>query len=341
MKIGLVGYSCCTGLGEVNRQIATYCNIHSWLIYPHRSRQTHLYHDISCMKAVVADHHDTQEEVRQFVKDVDVIVFVETPYYNSLLQMAKQYGKRVVCIPMQEWMPVDNQLQTAWTKYVDLFICPIRYTYELFKDKLPCINFSWPYEVNRFKFKHRSRCNRFLFINGGGGHRGRKGADVIEKALQIDPKLPITIYSQDPRMVSRLGSLDSLPNVIYKGEAATNEEMYEDGDVLLCPHHIDGLCLEPREAAAVGMPTLVTAGGPWEDLDCVSETIPATVHPHMFKRPVKWYEPNPQELVKLCNRLIDAPIGDKSSICRISAENRCWDWMAQEFVSLVTQGVAS
>jgi hypothetical protein len=117
--IGLVGYSAPTGLGELNRQIAEYLPIHRWLVKPHK----HHGHISNRSEQRVGK---ALRCVMQFLAEVDIVLFCETPYFTDLVPQAAKLGKGIVCVPMLEWLPPD----AYWPREVDLFICPTEHSYQ-------------------------------------------------------------------------------------------------------------------------------------------------------------------------------------------------------------------
>lgn len=318
-RIGLVGYNCRTGLGELNRQIATYADVASWLVKPRPGKQTLAPHPE--VDTFVCSQGGRQ--LRTFVKSVDTILFCETPYYKSLIDVARELGKRIVCVPMQEWMPPRAR---GWPNDVDLFCCPTKHCFDQFAHLVRCDHFEWPIDVDRFRFIERERCQRFLFVGGNGGYAGRKGAAVIRRALEMWPQMPLTVCSQHP------GEWPESVEVL--GEMATNAELYRHGDVLICPHSVDGLGLEPLEAMAAGMPVVTTDGRPWEEWPAISR-IRAASSKRKFRRPVTWYDPDPAHLVEICQQLLGQSIVGESRSARHWAESRSWSDRADAFTRLV------
>lgn len=302
-RIGLVGFNCRSGLGELNRQIATYCQVDKWLVKPHDKYPTLPDHE-----DVDTWHCPTGAKVEEFVRSVDTILFCETPYYHNLIEAAKKFNKRLVCVPMQEWMPSGLN---GWPMEVDLFICPTKHSYDQFAHVVPCVHFPWPVDTERFQFKLRTECKRFLFLNGHGGYNGRKGAEVVRDALALWPEMPLVVKSQRE---------ENWPSgVQFFSEVPDNGNLYDMGDVLLCPHHVDGLGLEPMEAMACGMPVITTDGKPWNELPACAR-IPATIEKRKVRRPVDWYCIDPQKLVKVCQAVL------KGSMFMEEESIRAGDW---------------
>jgi len=319
-RIGLVGFNCASGLGEKNRQLSTWLDIDGWLIRPHR--KFHTLDPPQNIRTVVTK----KEGVEDFIKSVDVLLFDETPFYDELIPLVKKHGKRLVCIPAMEWMPKD---ESGWPLDVDLFICPTRQCYDTFRDHLPCVYFPWPVDTDRFKFKQRTKVERFLFLNGRGGWRGRKGSHIICDAKHRWPDMPLLVRSQTPvKWPDGTIVLDTLQS---------NANIYDEGDVLLVPHAIDGTGLEPMEAMSCGMPVVSTDGQPWDEIPYLAQ-IPASVGRRMIKRMVDWYKPSAEGLVEVCKCLMNKDITQDSHNVRAWAENRSFSKLAPKLAELVRRG---
>jgi len=258
---------------------------------------------------------------------VDVVLFVETPFYPELLTLAKSQGKRIVCIPMLEWMPPSK---TSWTTLVDLYVCPTNHCHTtLTNEGLPTSLFLWPTAPTNFQYTQRNTVNNFLFVNGTGGWRNRKGTDTLAKALQYDPNLPILVRTQ------RTTGLP--PNVKVLPREPDNSKLYSVGDVLLYPAHVDGYGLQPVESMCSGMPVIVPEGNPWNDNPALLR-MPTTHSKVKVKRPVDWYNIDPKQLALTLRDLIGADISNDSLYARQWAVSMAWTNIERKhlFINLVT-----
>jgi len=324
-RIGLVGYNSFSGVGEMAYQIATYCDVDLWLVKP----QTGVLHrpphpDVDMMVCP----EDNESKLERFLNAVDCVVFVEVPYYSRLLEMAKQKDKRVVCIPMHPWMPAACR---GWPQLVDLFVCPTMYSYEQFHQNIPCVEFGpWPIDVHKFAYKERTKANRFLFVNGRGGYQNRKGERIIQEALHHWPDMPLAVSSLVD--IALPSSVERVPDV------KSNADLYQFGDVLLAPRHLDGVGLEPFEAMASGLPVISTDGKPWNEVPALAK-IPAKVDRIKASRPVEWFLPDAEGLVRLCKEILGTDISEASKNARKWCEDNKWGTgRADELNGLIKTG---
>lgn len=325
-RIGLVGYNCATGLGELNRQIATYSEIDVWLCKPHpnyATEQTHPGVDL------IICQQGQRSKIEKFLKSVDTVVFCEQPYYTELVEMALQAHKRIVCVPMMEWVPAGSR---GWPQQCDLLLCPTKHCYDQFASVVPCIHFPWPVDTERFKFVERKVCNKFLYIGGHGGFGGRKGIAVMQRAKQIWPEMPLAVRCQESTQWPKDTEILSPTHA--------NSSLYDIGDVLIAPHSVDGLGLEPMEAMSCGMPVITTDGLPWNEIPSIGK-ISANTSKRRVRRPVDWYTPDPQSLVTICKELLGQDVAKQSQEARHWAEERSWNRLAGEFNRIVRSSTAT
>jgi glycosyltransferase involved in cell wall biosynthesis len=321
-RIGLVGYNCASGLGEKNRQMARWLNVDHWLVKPHKRYPTLSPHpDIETIVC-----RRMRRKIEMFLKKVDIVLFDETPYYDELIRLCRKFRKRMVCVPAMEWLPFPGQ------EHVDLFLCPTFQCYRIVNKEfnLPGVYFPWPVDTERFRFKLRKICRRFLFINGHGGWMGRKGGDVIRKAKKLWREMPLVVRSQ--KEVTWPEGTVVLPST------ESNVHLYDEGDVLIAPHHLDGTGLEPMEAMACGMPVITTDGEPWNEIPSLA-SIPARVERRHFRRDVDWYEPNPEALVAICKTVVGKSIEAESRSAYEWADSRAFVKRAETMIRLIQYGL--
>jgi glycosyltransferase involved in cell wall biosynthesis len=324
-RIGLVGYNCASGLGMLNYQTATYAEIDLWLVKPHGHLPTkELHPDVD---SIICKRGD-QKKIADFLDKIDVVLFFEVPYFPELVTMAKQREKRVVCVPMIEWLP--ENVHKAWTKYVDLFVCPTEQCYNLLKDTAPCKYFPWPVDTGRFQFRKRPRCEEFLFINGLGGWQGRKGFDVVKEAKKLWPEMPLIVRSQvsvniDARVIN------------HAGKTELENDLYDLGDVLIAPHTVDGIGLEITEAMASGMPVITPNAPPWNEIPAIRR-LTYELKYKKVGRTMPWCLCNPISLVEACKEIYKTDISEASQKAYEWARAEQWKDRASAFNELVRTG---
>ena len=271
-KVGLVGWNTASGLGYVNRDIAAHFPLAKWLVPRHQEFPTLPRPRAACPIDLVPLALEPSQ-LRLWLRGLDWVLFVELPYLERLAQHAHELGINVACVPMWEW----TDLGQDWLNYVDLMLCPTRHAFQLLNDWKARFGFAWdvlsvpwPVDAERFRFRERERCRRFLFVNGTGGHRARKrdgsrtayqrkGIELVLDTARLVPKIPWVVYSQ-------IGALPAVPgNVEVRRPPAANERLYDDGDVCVQPSHWEGLGLQLLECQAAGLPLVTTDAPPMNE----------------------------------------------------------------------------
>jgi hypothetical protein len=275
----LVGPDDATGLGSISRDLVAHGLIDRWLITrtaaddrgdPARRAR----HRAAKCRVEVAPGNLGAASLRAWVHGLDWVVFAESPAYPGLVWRAHEMDVAVACIPMWEWTHPDAD----WLSGIDLMICPTVHAFEQMlalkrRRQLSCelTHVPWPVDCDRFSFRQRGVCQRFLYVNGHGGCRGlladgsstpyrRKGLDVVLSAARLLPRVPFVIHSQVPLPVG-------LPvNVEARPAAAANERLYDDGDVCVQPSRWEGIGLSLLECQAAGLPLVTTDAAPMNEL---------------------------------------------------------------------------
>lgn len=329
-RIGLVGYNANTGLGELNRQVATYLDISHWLIISHRQHPInkvpegveHTVHNV---------RSNTGNVVDSFLKKVDVVLFFETEYQPGLAKRAKDLGKEVVCVPMLEWMP---EIPSGWTRYVDRFLCVTDMCYsQLAKESPRCIRVNWPVDTLRFKGRVRTTCNQFLFCEAKGGWKGRKGADFVKKCLDLWPDMPLIVRSQANIDGWKLLGCETT----YGKPGDSNSEVYNQGDVLIAPHHLDGYGLGPVEAMASGMPVITPDANPWAEIPALYRIPIERIETIRVRRPMPWVYVSPSYFVDYAQQLVGEDITDYSEEALEWASENSWITSSDYIEDMITQ----
>lgn len=307
-RLGLVGYNCSSGLGELNEQIATHLDIDLWLVKPHGKHKTKPNHE-DCDTIIC--RNTASQKVEEFLNAVDTIVFCETPYFTTLPQRAKELGKRVVCIPMLEWTPRATR---GWMQYVDSWVCPTKVCYSTLKKQgLPVELFECPIDTEKFQYQQRTIVKNFLYLNGHGGVGNRKGGDIIKSIMEITD-LPIKVSSQQKGWSNSIASCKN-PEDLYSPE---------NGEVLLMPHRWDGVGLGALEASSCGMPIISTDGTPWNEFHSLAK-IKSNTTIRKVGRKIHCFEPNKNSLIDIMEEWLGKDISTQSSEARLWAESRSWN----------------
>ena len=271
-KIGLVGFNTASGLGYIARDLACHDVIDRWMLVTHPEFPTLEIPNTSC-QVDSAPLSPSLPGISKWLSTLDWVLLPEVTYFADLPWLAHQVGARVALIPMWEMTTPHAE----WLRCIDLLICPTRHSFDMFSDWKLRFGFTWevhylpwPVAIDRFQFRLREKCERFLFINGTGGTRAywhdgtrvamrRKGLDLIIEAAALTPEVPWIVYSQKDRIPPHP------KNVLVKPPPIDNADLYADGDVCVQPSRWEGLGLQLLECQAAGLPLVTTDAPPMNE----------------------------------------------------------------------------
>jgi glycosyltransferase involved in cell wall biosynthesis len=187
----------------------------------------------------------SQDLLDWFLKDIDVMVSIETFYDGNIEAEARRRGIKTALVTMCEMIPVDRR-PTA-----DLLLCPSKLDYDLMMGNKVFI--PWPVATDRLKWKERKKAEVFVHSASHGGVVGRKGTQLLIEAtryLKSDAK--IVIYSWT-------GFYAGDRRITLKFQQFKNYwQMWREGDVLVYPQNGNGISLPPVEAMASGLGVITT-----------------------------------------------------------------------------------
>lgn len=264
-SIGLLGVGDGFGLASQNWDIARFLNVRKWMMP--RGASNDFFH-VNC-PVTIANNPLTDEEIAEWLVGLDIVMFVESPISTDVLRVAHDLGKCIICIPNWEWIHPGLR----WLPYVDWMFCPTVFTTEKLNHWKKRFDFRWgvkflhwPIDSDRFAFRLRKNCQKFVYIHGSGGALAvsnaneqplrRKGLDIVLEAAKIASDVPVLIIA-DSREVSAKSA-----NVEVRSPPKDNRLLYVDGDVCIQPSRWEGLGLPLLECQSAGMPLLTTNASP-------------------------------------------------------------------------------
>jgi hypothetical protein len=88
---------------------------------------------------------------------------------------------------------------------------------------------------------------------------------------------------------------------------------------------------------ACGMPVISTDGEPWNEYPALAR-IASDVEKRKVKRPVNWYLPKVDDLVRACQQALGSDIAKDSIEVRQWVELRSWKALASSYEAMVRTG---
>jgi len=335
MRVGLVGWACRTGLGQLNADLAGLAPwLSAWLVPEHPSLGM-AGELLPAGKAVPCAASGDEPRYERFLDAVDAILFVERQYVREgfdLVEGAHARRKLVCAIPMMEFLRDDE----PWLSRAELLWAPTRWSraeLRALAARRACLartsgdprwRSPWAHRVAggrlgvdlaRFSFHPRERCERFLFVNGRGGYLGRKGADLVARAAALVPEIPLRVRSQV--------ALPELPPHVEVDlrDAPERDALYAGADVLLAPSRWEGFGHTLYEAQACGLPVLTTGAPPMDE--CGGTRLPVARSALLkARRRLRSHEVAPEALARAMGALHGRPLGAASRAARRRMERQ-------------------
>lgn len=319
MRVGTVCYCTEQGLGRLAKDYYDAGVITDVLLIPHPSYENHPdWYPPGTPTVRGKSIHGPA--VDAFLKQLDVILFFETPFDWSLPTRCQEKGIKTVLMPMYEWFPQNP----AFRRSISLFLCPSLLDLKYFPEGVFV-----PVPVDPSRWKLRSRAVRFLHNAGHIGHRNHKGTEELIKAIPyLRPDVRLTIRSQSDRIYSLLkGNMGFNQLDVYVGELPYGT-LFDDYDVYVAPEKFNGLSLPLQEAYAAGLPVITTDRFPMNTwlpngfLVKPSSTVQAQLHGNL---PFEESVVDPVAIAEKINHWHRQSIVGHSQVAREWAEAHSWE----------------
>ena len=197
---------------------------------------------------------------------------------------------------------------------------------------------------------HTEKSFRFLFV---GGTIHRKGIDLLLEAFGTvfsageDVSLVIkemghpTLYrdqSARDRIAAMQAEPDS-PEILYLTEPLSDEEMsalYRACDVVVLPYRGEGFCLPALEAAACGIPSIITEGGPTDEflpagaswgIRSILRNLGTSIYGNPCDGDVHFLEPDRSSLAECLRAVFESSAEERTQMGkRAAAVRETHDW---------------
>jgi len=185
-------------------------------------------------------------------------------------------------------------------------------------------------------------CEHFVFLNIGA-LTNNKGVDILVRAFAIirQKYRGAVLLLKDARALYAMTAEDTVSEIINAHgldpavrdaiavipdnlDLGQMRRVYGMADAYVSPYRAEGFNLPPLEAAACGLPVLLTQGGATDDYVHPSFAIPITAQPST-KDQDHWLEPELESVVAGMEALIERRTGcDSSKAIPWIAENFSW-----------------
>lgn len=208
------------------------------------------------------------QDYRDFLEGLDVVLYAETPLNYSLHSFANQLGVKTIQAANFEF--IDYFRHPDYPK-PSLIAMPSPWKVDEVKEMGWADATYLPVPVNRdrFPFRRIRSCKTFIHIVGRPAVHDRNGTlNFLEAAKKIGNDFRYIIYYQPPKdrracqyfepVIREIRNTQKEINVELVADVENPEDLYKDGDVLVLTRRYGGLCLPMQEALSCGLPVVMT-----------------------------------------------------------------------------------
>jgi glycosyltransferase involved in cell wall biosynthesis len=326
-RIGLIARADEGGLAQVSLGLFKHLNPASVMAYCPGWMPEHL---DRYPGAMVVNKAPTDNEIREFLVGLDVVITLETPYNWKLFTIAREMGVRSIMMVDYEYTPdpLPTKPDLLWA-HNDWHLDDIR--------KLgPTVYIPMPVDREQFAFRLRKKALTFVAVLGNKvGEDDREGVATILAAIPL-------VKNRDVRFI--LHSRFPIPEMqdsrvtIDSTSKANAQDNWNEGDVLIRPRHYAGPSLPVYEALSCGMPVLMTDIAPQNKflpkhwlLPCKMNTI--SIFGHEIERGVVAPETLAAKIDEWAGRDIEAD----SLLANQIAETMSWDTALPKMKAMIQE----
>lgn len=197
----------------------------------------------------------TEEDVRTWLRGLDVVVGAETFYRYEFPVWAKEEGVRTILQINPEFAPWFNKGKNL--PRPDVLVNPTIWM----SDRLPGVHhLPLPVDRQRFPFRQRIQARRFVHVAGHKAMADRAGTQMLLTGLQnLSQKADITLVVRSQSKLHFHSPAFQRQNVIL--ETLTNfpdpTQLYVDADIVIHARRYGGNSLVINEALSMGCPVIV------------------------------------------------------------------------------------
>ena len=340
MKIGVIGYSNNSGLGNYISNFRKHIPFDSQFIIRHPEKGTF---DVSIPNSL-GSMEATEEQLAEYLAQhtPDIVIIIETPFNNDFYQLLHAAAVKIVYIPMIDCISVN--IIKSFKPYISVVINHTTFGHDVYKDAFGDKAYHIPYPVDS-EYYHPDKVNGkrkydFTHSQGFGGAGFRKATDQIflafRQAQYTHPDIKMLINSQ-PHCHNQL--LRKSTNVTIKVQDCLESiDLYRDSNVYVAPSRREGLGLPMLEAMACGLPVITTDAPPmneWFDNDTL--LVPVQHQEDLPYGDIPMATPNPFELMQKMIYAYEHPkhmqrIGKANR--KIIEEKYCWNALKDRYLEV-------
>lgn len=333
MNLGIIGRADRTGLGVETEEFVRHFPEARVLIVkmPSCEAQNGSYYDLCPRKfptAQICELPLKEKCLRAFLKGLDILFCLETPYNADTFRIAREMGVKTVLRVNFEWLErfKDNP---------DLFLAPSLWRFSAYPE--PKAYLPFPIATDRLPFTLRKKAKIFVHIAGNckAGY-DRNGTEAFLKAIPLvkNPNIQFLIKSQVPIA----GLKDTRVKVIVNDVENYWENWEEEGDVLVLPRRYAGQSLPLNEAMSRGLAIMATDMSPQNEFLPKKLLIPIRGTKVIgIRQAVEVAEVDPRDIAKKIDEIAETDISEYSKISGHIAQQWSWDNLKPKYLKIFNQ----
>jgi hypothetical protein len=316
MRLGIIARSDNTGLGNQTRELVDMLKPDKILLinssFFNQNRQhPEWYAGYNC---ITTDRgFPRQGEIKEFLRNLDVVISCETFYSQQFIDMARLAGIKTILQYNYEFL--GNLQHPDWS-LPDVLLAPstwhINDIKNLYGDRCEVIHLPPPTDAELFKDVRSINAQdhkRILHIAGKAAVKDRNGTETVIQMLNystedyklvIKTQTPLEFKSTDERII------------IETDNVANKQDLYSGYDAMVLPRRYAGLCLPMNEALMSGLPVFMPKVSPNTTVLPDEWTLGAKkIDRFKAKATVDVWSVNPQSLARLIDNYI---VSDKKTM---------------------------
>ena len=337
MRVGTICYATEQGIGHLPKDFYDAGVITDVMVFRHGSRPTRTeWYPPGTVELVGRPFGGPV--VDDFLRRVDVMFFVESPFDWGFLGYCRDRGVKTVVMPMYECTPVRRPHEP------DRWACPSKLDLDYFPGS-PYVPVPVPDRV-RLGWRQRTRIRRWLHNGGNLGLRGHKGTLEILQAMSfVKSDIEILVRAQDTAGLRKL--VDRCPGVLEDRRVTISYDPvpYDrlfpaEYDAFIMAEKYNGLSLPLAEARASGMLVVTSDRFPMNDWLPREHLIPVAGYTReRVGGPYNVYDEahvRPEDIAATIDRLHGLNVTEYSRSGREWAEEHSWSRLKARWLEVLT-----
>jgi hypothetical protein len=316
MKLGMIVRADNTGLGNQTYELTQMLNPHKIMIidftfYNGNQQYFEWYaeRDYTICRGVPTD-----EEMNDFLDDIDVLLSCETFYNDNTPTLAREKGIKTF---LQYNYELFGNLKPGKTPLADVLLSPspwmIDRVQKKFSHQVSVLHLPPPTRPELFENALQTNLskdhNRILHIAGKAAANDRNGTNsVIEMMKYSKEDFELVIKSQTPINTKNMDSRIT----VEVDNVKDRQDMYTGFDAMILPRRYAGLSLPMNEALLSGLPVFMTDISP-NNMILPKEwlTVSEELGVMRLAAPVIYYDVNPKSFAQNIDHYV--AMSDKNS----------------------------